>query len=131
VSRADNLQFVLANGAALRRDRNRLFAAQILCGQAASALDYLVHGPGGDDISTANAGSWPEIDQVIRGPHRLFIMLDDNDGIAHVAEPLKRPEQPAIVSRMKSDGRFVQDVQHPDESRADLTSEPNSLCLTT
>ena len=42
---------------------------------------------GGDDLAAADAGAGAEVDEVVGGPHRVLVVLDDEDGVAHVAQP--------------------------------------------
>ena len=71
----------------------------------------------------------PEIDDVIGGAHRLLVVLDDDDGVAEVAQLLERGEQSRVVALVQPDRRLVEDVQHADEARADLRRETNALRL--
>ena len=75
------------------------------------------------------AGAGAEIDHVVRGAHRLFVVLDDDHRVAQVAQLLERREQPRVVALVQPDRRLVEDVQHADEPRADLRREPNALRL--
>ena len=70
-----------------------------------------------------------------RGPDRprsrradgVFVMLDDDDGVAEVAQPLERVEQACIVALVQADRGLVQHVEHADEAGADLRGEPDAL----
>jgi len=64
---------------------------------------------------------------MIRGAHRLLVVLDDDDGVAQVAQPLQRPDQLGVVALVQPDRRLVEDVQHPHEGGADLRREADSL----
>ena len=35
-------------------------------------------------------GARPEVDDVVRGPDRFFVVLDDDDGVAEIAQPRQR-----------------------------------------
>ena len=39
-----------------------------------------------------DTGAGAEIDQVVGGPDRLLVVLDDDDGVADVAQMLERDE---------------------------------------
>ena len=56
-------------------------------------------------------------------------MLDDNDGVAEVAQPLQRVEQPAVVALVQADGGLVEDIEHAGQPRADLGGEADALAL--
>ena len=85
--------------------------------------------PMGDHFAAAHARAGAEIDDVVGGAHRVFVVLDHDDRVALIAQPLERRQQPIVVARVQSDRRFVEDVQHADQSAADLPGEANSLCL--
>ncbi len=80
-----------------------------------------------DDFAAAHAGAGAEIDDRVGRPHRVFVMLDDDDRVAHVAQLRERVEQLLIVARVQADRRFVEDVEHADQAAADLPGQPNSL----
>ena len=47
--------------------------------------------------------SWPEVDEVVGHPDGLFVMLDDDDGIAEIAQMVQRAEEPAVVALVQAD----------------------------
>ena len=56
-------------------------------------------------------------------------MLDDDDGVAEVAQALERVEQARVVALMQPDRRLVEHVKHAGEAGADLRGEPDALAL--
>src|SRR5205085_12403302 len=64
---------------------------------------------------------------MIGGAHRLLVVLDDDDGVAEVAQAAKRGEEPRVVALVQTDGRLVENVEHADEARADLRRQPDAL----
>ena len=70
-----------------------------------------------------------EIHDIIRRANRVFIVLDDNHRVAEVAQALQRVEQAMIVALMQPNARFVEHIQHADQTRADLRCQPNPLRL--
>ena len=74
-------------------------------------------------------GTGAHVDDVIGAVDRLFVVLDDDHGVADVAQMLQGVEETAVVALMQADGRLVEDIGHPDESRPDLAREPDALCL--
>ena len=61
--------------------------------------------------------------------HHLLVVLDDEHGVAEVAQPLERPDQLVVVALVEPDRRLVEDVEDADELRADLRREPQPLRL--
>ena len=91
--------------------------------------DDLRGGALGDDPAAVHAGARAHVDQPVRGAHRLLVVLDDDHGVAEVAQTLERRDQPAVVALVQPDRRLVEDVQHADEARSDLRGEPDALRL--
>ena len=57
------------------------------------------------------AGAGAEIDHVIGAANRFFVVLDDEDGVAQVAQSFESAEQATVVARMQADGRLVENVE--------------------
>ena len=75
------------------------------------------------------AGARAHVDDPVGRAHHLLVVLDDEHGVAEVAQPLERRDQPAVVALVQPDRRLVEDVEHADELRADLRREPEPLRL--
>ncbi len=60
---------------------------------------------------------------------RLLVVLDDQHGVAQVAQPHQGLDQPPVVALVQSDRGLVEHVQHADEPAADLGGEPDALRL--
>ena len=111
----------------VRRDFDLALAREKLPGDAALLFADLVERACDDDLAAAHAGAGAEVDDVVGGPHRVFVMLDDDDRVAQVAQPFERAEQAIVVARMQADRRFVENVEHADQAAADLAGEANAL----
>jgi hypothetical protein len=59
----------------------------------------------------------------------VLVVLDDDQRVAEVAQPLERLDQPAVVALVQPDRRLVEDVEHADQPRADLRRQPDPLRL--
>ena len=73
------------------------------------------------------AGAGPEVDDVVGRADRLFVVLDDDHGVAEIAQPRERREQRAVVALVQADRRLVEHVQHAGQVRADLRGQPDAL----
>ena len=69
----------------------------------------------------------PEIDDVVGGPDRLLVVLDDQHGVAEIAQPGQRREQRAVVALVQADRRLVEHVEHAGQVRADLRGQTDAL----
>jgi hypothetical protein len=82
-----------------------------------------------DDLAAVLAGARADVDDVVGGADRLLVVLDDDHGVAEVAQPLERLDQPRVVALVQADRRLVEDVEHADEPGADLRRQPDALRL--
>ena len=72
-------------------------------------------------------GAGAEIEDVIRGADGVFVVLDDDDGIAEIAQPAERADEPVVVALVQADARLIEHVEAAREAGADLRREPDAL----
>src|SRR5207302_4484190 len=82
-----------------------------------------------NDLAAVQAGARPHVDEPVGAPHQLLVVLDDDDGVADVAQSLERADQARVVALVEADRRLVEDIEDADELRADLRREPQTLSL--
>ena len=75
------------------------------------------------------AGAGAHVDDPVGRAHGVFVVLDHDQGVAQVAQPLQRVDQPRVVALVQADARLVQDVQHAHQAGADLGRQPDALRL--
>ena len=85
--------------------------------------------PGRDHLAAGDAGPWPQVDHIVRSADRLLVVLNHQDGVAKVAQPLQCVEQPDIVPLVQTDTGLVQDVEDTHERAADLGRQTDALPL--
>src|SRR5262249_50086899 len=129
VPRSVDRDRVAAAGPARSRDRDLPLAGEVLARETLRVLDNFVVIAGDDDFAPAHPGAGAEIDDVVGRPHRLLVVLDDDDGVAHVAQPFEAPQQALVVARVQADARFVENVQHAHQAAADLARQADALRL--
>ena len=61
--------------------------------------------------------------------HGLLVVLDDDDGVAQVAQAQQRVDEAAVVALVQADAGLVEDVEHADQRRADLGGQADALRL--
>ena len=71
-----------------------------------------------------------DVDDVVGRLDGGAVVLDDDERVAEVAQPLERGDQALVVPLVETDRRLVEHVEHPDESGADLRREADALRLT-
>ncbi len=76
-----------------------------------------------------DAGAGAHVDHMVGGEDRLLVMLDDDDAVAEIAEPVEGLEQPRIVALMQADRGLIEHIEHAGEPRADLRGEADALAL--
>src|SRR5262249_50068604 len=102
-------------------------AREIAPGERVRVRHDLVRRADRDDMAAELAGAGAEVDDVGRRADGLLGVLDDQHGVADVAQALERVEEPAVVALVQSNRGFVQDVEDPDETRPYLRRQTNSL----
>ncbi len=71
----------------------------------------------------------PDVDDVVGDADGLFVVLDDDHRVAEIAETHHGVDEPLVVALVQADRRLVEDVEHPDQSAADLGGQPDALRL--
>jgi hypothetical protein len=120
---------LLVERAPLGGDADLLLAAQVLAGDRGAVRGDFVDGAGGDHLAAVLARARAHVDEVVGHAHRLLVVLDDDDGVAEVAELREGGEEARVVALVQADRGLVEDVEHPDQPRADLRREPDALRL--
>ena len=80
-------------------------------------------------MSTFRSGARPEIDDVVGAPNRFFVVFDDDDRVAEIAQFLKCRQQPRVVLVMEADRRLIENIEHTAKPRSDLRREADALAL--
>src|SRR5256885_4405922 len=96
--------------AAPRRQWDRSLAAQERPGDRLGRFQNIVERAGGDDLPAVLAGAGPYVDDKVGRPHRLLIVLDDDDRVADVSQRQQRGDQLSIVALVQPDRRLIKNV---------------------
>src|ERR671932_2018977 len=83
------------------------------------------------DLTAVHPRSRTHVHDVVSRTDRLFVMLDDYEGIAQIPQLRQRRQEPSVVPLMQPDGGLVEDVQNTHQAAPDLGGEPDALCLPT
>jgi len=127
--RADDFQEFPAALAALRGNRNFLFSGEVLARKAIGIGHDLLRRAGSHHLSAVNAGAGTDVDEVIRRPHSVLVMLHHQQRVAQVPEVPKRSQQLVVVPLVKADGGLVQDIEDSHQGGADLGGQADALAL--
>ena len=126
LARASNDDLAFSRPAARRR-WNGARTGEVGTGDRCGILHQIGSRALEDHLATMLTGSRPEIDHPVRRTNGFLVVLDDDDGVAKVAQLRERVEQLSVVALMQSDGRLVKDIEHTGQVRADLSREPDAL----
>ena len=81
----------------------------------------------GDQVPAGVARAGAEVHHVVGAANGFFVVLDDEHGVAQIAQLFERGDQAVVVARVQADGRLVQHVEHAAQARADLRGQANAL----
>ena len=112
------------------RHGDRAPPGQVVPGDRLRVLQERLDGARVDDLPAVLAGAGADVDDPVRRAHRVLVVLDDDEGVARVAQALQRADQPCVVALVQPDARLVEDVQHADQAGTDLRRQPDPLRLT-
>ncbi|MNP24430.1 hypothetical protein D3C76_1171910 [compost metagenome] len=104
-------------------------ARQVLAGQRIRMGHDLGRRPFGDDLAAVHAGARPDVHHVVGQANGVLVVLDHDHRVADVAQVLEGAEQPVVIALVQANRRFVEDVQHADQTGANLAGQADSLCL--
>ena len=105
------------------------FAGEVLAGEGGGVVHDLLGGAVGDEVAAVFAGSGAEVEDVVGFADGVFVVLDDEDGVAEVAEVFEGVDEALVVALVEADGGLVEDVEDAAEARADLRGEADALAF--
>ena len=105
------------------------FAGEIAAGERAGGAHDVGRRAFGDDVAAELARAGAEVEHVVGVADGLFVVLDDEDGVAEVAQGFERRDEALVVALMQADGGLVEHVEHAAQARADLRGEADALAF--
>ena len=103
---------------------------QVVSGQRLRVVGQLDRRTACDDLAAVPPRPRTEIDDPVGAADGLLVVFDDDDRVADIPERGERPQELGVVVLVQSDRRLVENVEHSDETRADLRRETDALRLT-
>ena len=94
-------------------------AGEIVAGEGVGVVADFVDGAGGEEFAAEFAGAGAEIEEVVGGADDVGIVLDDEDGVAEIAQLFQDVDEARGVARVQADGGLVEHVERADEARAE------------
>ena len=80
-------------------------------------------------MAAVHAGAGADVDHVVGGADGVLVVLDHDHGVAEVAQPPQRFQEPGVVALVQADRGLVEHVEHAGEAGADLRGEADALAL--
>src|SRR6266704_2856096 len=117
---AKDLNDFSVGAAALFGNGNLGGAAEILAGERFGGGFDLLRLAVGDEIAAGVARARAEVHNEIGAADGFFIVLDDQDGVAEIAEVFERAQEARVVAGVKTDAGLVEDIKNAAKTRADL-----------
>ncbi len=93
----------------------------------AGFADDLFNGPGRQNLAAKLARAGTEVEQVVCRAQDVGIVLDDQDGVAQVAQLVEDADETGGVARMQADGGLVQHIERAHQPRAQRGRELDAL----
>ena len=129
LGRADNTQTPLIKLSPLFGNIDFESTRQIATSDTARFCGDIFGSPLRDHLTATHSRTRAKIYDMVGCPHRVFVMLNHHHRVAHITQLAKGGNESVIVASMQPNRWFVENVEHSHESTADLSSEPNPLCL--
>ena len=101
LGRAADGEHALVADAALR-DGYLARAGQELAGDRLLVPGDVLRRPFGDDLAAVEPRARPHVDEPVGATHHLLVVLDDDDGVADVAQPLERLDEARVVALVEA-----------------------------
>ena len=82
------------------------------------------------DFAAVLAGAGSYIHNPVGLAHGVFVVLNHDKRVAHVAQLGQGFNEAAVIALVQADGGLVEHVEHADQTRTDLGCEADALRLT-
>ncbi len=109
--------------------QNAAGAGEIAAGERFGASHDLRRSAFRDDVAAETAGAGAEVENVVGVADGVFVVLDDEDGVAEIAQAHESFDEAGVVALVQADGGLVEHVEHAAEARADLRGETDALAF--
>src|SRR5215218_6971331 len=100
---------------------------EVLAGQRGAPRDEICGRALKDDLAAVVAGARAEVDDPVGVRHDRLVVLDDDDRLAGVDEPVEEAQQLLDVGEVQAGGRLVEDVDVALASHVRSQLEPLAL----
>ena len=102
-------------------------AGEIFASDGAGVGGDFGDGAGGEELAAEFACAGAEVEEVVGGADDVGVVLDDEDGVAEVAQVFEDADELGGVAGVEADGGLVEDVERADEAGAERCGELDAL----
>ena len=79
------------------------------------------------DVAAVHTGTRTDVHHMISSTNRVFIVFHHHEGVTQITQPLEGGQQAVVIALMQADARFIEHVEHPGQTGADLRGQTNAL----
>ena len=120
----------LVHGAAGCGHLNAAAASHVVAGNGLGVLQQLLKAAGVYDFAAVLAGAGSYVHDPVGFAHGVFVMLNHNERVAHVAQLSQGFDEAAVIALVQTDGGLIEHVEHADQAGTNLGCEADALRLT-
>ena len=131
LARAEDGDRFAIRAAALGKHGDPLASGDVGAGERGGRVHDFRRRSAGDQLAAMTAGAGAEVDDIVGAADGFFIVLDDEHGVAEVAQVFERGEKAPVVAMVQADGRFVENVEDAAQFGSDLRGEADALAFST
>ena len=111
----------------MARDGDGEAAGEIFSGDGLRVGGDFGDGAGGEDVAAELARAGAEVEEVVGGADDVGVVLDDEDGVAEVAQGVEDADELGGVAGVQADGGLVEYIECADQARAERCGELDAL----
>ena len=120
----------LVHGAAGCGHLDAAAASHVVAGNGPGVLQQVLEAAGVHDFAAVLARAGSYVHNPVGFAHGVFVVLDHDEGVAHIAQLGQGLDEAAVVALVQTDGGLVEHVKHADQAGTNLGCEADALRLT-
>ena len=121
---------LLVHGSAGGGHLNAAAASHVVAGDGPGVLQQVLEAAGVHDFAAVFTGTGSDVHDPVGFAHGVFVVLNHNKRVAHVAQLGQGFDEAAVVALVQADRGLVQHVEHANQARTDLGCQADALRLT-
>lgn len=106
-----------------------LFCEEVFRGEAVAFLEFAGRAAEAD-LTALSAGLWADFDDLVGLLKQVGFVFDKDDGISALDQSVDGFCDALGIGGVKSDGGFIENIEHIDEVGTEEVGKLNALCFT-